>query len=131
MRFIVDILVTVIALWLVTLIVPGVEIVGGFWSFVWVALVFMFVNAFISPIVHLLSLPLTILTLGLFSLIVNTALFSLTGWISDSIGNGLAISGFWSAFFGAIVMAIAMWIVEGIFNSIGGDKSRNKAAQRA
>lgn len=126
MRFVVDLVVTALALWLVTLIVPGVEIWGGVGAFIWVALVFMFVNAFISPVVNLLSLPLKILTLGLFSLIVNTLLFSLTGWISDSIGNGLQISGFWSAFFGAIVMAIATWIVGAVFSGITG-----KDTQRA
>ncbi|KAA8731513.1 phage holin family protein [Corynebacterium tuscaniense] len=117
-RFLVDVLATVIALWLVVQIVPGVDIFGGFWAFVWVALVFMFVNAFISPVVNFFSFPLKILTLGLFSLIVNTFLFSLTGWISNGLGNGLHISGFWAAFFGAIVMALASWVVEGVFSAV-------------
>lgn len=127
MRFAIDVIMTAIALWLVTLIVPGVEILGGAWSFIWVALVFMFVNAFISPIVKTISLPLTIITLGLFSLLVNTLLFSIVGWISDGLGNGLDISGFWAAFVGAIVMAIASWIVEAIFKAAGlsGDKAKN------
>lgn len=119
MRFAIDVVMTALALWLVTLIVPGVEIMGGVGAFIWVALVFMFVNAFISPVVKLISLPLTILTLGLFSLLVNTLLFSIVGWISDGLGNGLAISGFWAAFFGAIVMAIASWIVEAVFKAAG------------
>lgn len=125
MRFLVDVVMTALALWLVTLVVPGVEVMGGVGAFIWVALVFMFVNAFISPVVKLISLPLTILTLGLFSLIVNTLLFSIVGWISDGLGNGLQISGFWAAFFGAIVMAIASWIVEAVFSSagIGGRKT--------
>lgn len=119
MRFVVDLVVTALALWLVTLIVPGVEIWGGVGAFIWVALVFMFVNAFISPVVKLLSLPLRILTLGLFSLLVNALLFSIVGWISNGIGSGLDISGFWAAFFGAIVMAIASWIVEAVFKAAG------------
>lgn len=125
MRFLVDVVMTALALWLVTLVVPGVEVMGGVGAFIWVALVFMFVNAFISPVVKLISLPLTILTLGLFSLLVNTLLFSIVGWISDGLGNGLQISGFWAAFFGAIVMAIASWIVEAVFSSagIGGRKT--------
>ncbi|GAB3082587.1 phage holin family protein [Corynebacterium aquatimens] len=113
-RFITDIIVTILALWLVTAIVPGVEVNGGVGSFIWVALVFMFVNAVISPILHTLSLPLKIVTFGIFSLLVNTLLFSITGWLS-----GLNISGFWAAFFGAIVMTIALWIVEGIFSALG------------
>ena len=127
MRFVVDVIMTALALWLVTLVVPGVEVMGGVGAFIWVALVFMFVNAFISPVVNLISLPLKILTLGLFSLLVNTLLFSIVGWISDGLGNGLQIDGFWAAFFGAIVMAIASWIVEGVFKATGlsGDKSKN------
>ena len=113
-RFITDIIVTILALWLVTAIVPGVEVNGGVGSFIWVALVFMFVNAVIAPILHTLSLPLKIVTFGIFSLLVNTLLFSITGWLS-----GLNISGFWAAFFGAIVMTIALWIVEGIFSALG------------
>lgn len=119
MRFAIDVVMTALALWLVTLIVPGVEVMGGVGAFVWVALVFMFVNAFISPVVKLLSLPLRILTLGLFSLLVNALLFAIVGWISNGIGSGLDISGFWAAFFGAIVMAIASWIVEGVFKAAG------------
>lgn len=126
MRFVVDVIMTALALWLVTLVVPGVEVMGGVGAFIWVALVFMFVNAFISPVVNLISLPLKILTLGLFSLLVNTLLFSIVGWISDGLGNGLQIDGFWAAFFGAIVMAIASWIVEGVFKATGlsGDKAK-------
>lgn len=126
MRFVVDVIMTALALWLVTLVVPGVEVMGGVGAFIWVALVFMFVNAFISPVVNLISLPLKILTLGLFSLLVNTLLFSIVGWISDGLGNGLQIDGFWAAFFGAIVMAIASWIVEGLFKATGlsGDKAK-------
>ena len=119
MRFAIDVVMTALALWLVTLIVPGVEIMGGVGAFIWVALVFMFVNAFISPVVKLLSLPLRILTLGLFSLLVNALLFSIVGRISNGIGSGLDISGFWAAFFGAIVMAIASWIVEAVFKAAG------------
>lgn len=127
MRFVVDVIMTALALWLVTLVVPGVEVMGGVGAFIWVALVFMFVNAFISPVVNLISLPLKILTLGLFSLLVNTLLFSIVGWISDGLSNGLQIDGFWAAFFGAIVMAIASWIVEAVFKATGlsRDKSKN------
>ena len=125
MRFLIDVVMTAIALWLVTLIVPGVEVMGGVGAFIWVALVFMFVNAFISPVVNLISIPLKIVTLGLFSLLVNTLLFSIVGWISDGLGSGLQLSGFWAAFVGAIVMAIARWIVEAAFKATGlsGDKA--------
>lgn len=119
MRFAIDVAATALALWLVTLIVPGVEVMGGVMAFIWVALVFMFVNAFISPVVKLFSLPLRILTLGLFSLLVNALLFAIVGWISNGLGSGLEISGFWAAFFGAIMMAVASWIVEAAFKAAG------------
>ena len=119
MRFALDVVVTAVALWLVTLVIPGVSVMGGIGAFIWAALVFMFVNALLAPGVRLLSLPLRILTLGLLSLIVNALLFALVGWISSGIGNGLVVSGFWAAFFGAIFMAIATWIVEGTLKALG------------
>lgn len=124
MRFLADLVITALALWAVTALVPGVAVMGGVGSFIWVALVFMFVNAVISPVLKLISLPFTIITFGLFALLVNALLFAITGWLSNIFNNGLQIDGFWGAFFGAIVMTIAVWIVEGIFSAVGGSKAR-------
>ena len=69
------------------------------------------VNATIKPIVQLLSLPLTILTLGLFALVVNGLLFWLVSAISSGLGAPFHVDGFWAGFWGAIVVSIVSWLL--------------------
>ncbi len=77
---------------------------------VWVAtLIFGLVNAVIKPVVKLLSLPLLILTLGLFALVINALLFWLTAVVSKGLGAPFEVGGFWSAFWGAIVVGLVSW----------------------
>jgi len=83
-------------------IVPGVSIEGGFWQLLLVAAVFGLLSAILRPILKLLSLPLIILTLGLFTLVINLLLFLLTAWIMPS----LKIDGFWHAFLASLVVSI-------------------------
>ncbi|RNE48229.1 phage holin family protein [Corynebacterium alimapuense] len=118
-RWILDTIVVAIALWVVTLFVPGVRILppetviyaDGSYDlalvFLGVAAVFIVINEFVAPILHLLGLPITCLTLGLFALVINGGVLLLTGWLSNQLGLGLIIDGFWPAFFGAIVLALA------------------------
>lgn len=110
--------VTGLALWVVTLIVPGITFVGGDSAlqkvgivFV-VAVVFGFVNALIKPIVTLLSIPLYILTLGLFHVVVNALMLWITAWITDHTTHwGLHIDKFWwTAIWGAIILSIVGWV---------------------
>jgi putative membrane protein len=91
-----------VAIALTTWLVPGIEVDGGFVTFLWIAVVFSFVNVFLGPILHLLSLPITILTLGLFALVVNAALLGITAWLT----RDLDIDGFWPALFGGILIAV-------------------------
>jgi putative membrane protein len=79
-----------------------------------VALIFGVINAFVAPVVKLLSLPFIIVTLGLFLLVINAALLLLTSWIAGEIGLGFEVDGFWSAGLGAIVITIATWILEAV-----------------
>lgn len=79
-------------------------------TILFVALVFGLINALVRPLALALSLPALVLTLGLFTLIVNTAMFGLTAWLTD----GLAIDGFWPAFFGAIVISLVSWALSSI-----------------
>jgi len=103
--FLIRVLIVAVGLWLATAIVPGVDITGG-WALLWAALALGIVNAFVRPVVIIMTLPLTILTLGLFLLIINAAMLSLVGWMLD----GLTVAGFWSAFFGSIVISITGWL---------------------
>ncbi len=100
-------LITAAALWAIAVYVPGFHIDGWIHAII-AALIFGLVNLFIGPILKLISLPLTILTVGLFSIVVNWALFALTVWISP----GFHATGYpWPAWQATLVGAIIMMLV--------------------
>jgi putative membrane protein len=107
------------ALWVVTLVVPGLRFVGGHttWEkigiiFV-VAAIFGLVNAIIKPIVQILSIPLYILTLGLIHIVINALMLWITTWITSHTTHwGLQIDHFWwTAIWAAIVLSIVSWVL--------------------
>ena len=106
MPFIVRWLVNAAALWVATRVVPGVSYVGGWVPILGVALVFGVVNAFIAPVAKILTFPLIVLTLGIFSFVVNGLMLWLTSALSSALGLGFHVDGFWAAFFGALVVGI-------------------------
>jgi len=118
MGFLLRVAVTGLALWVVTLIVPGISFVGGQTDvqrvgiIVVVALIFGLVNAFIKPIVQLLSIPLYILTLGLFHVVINAFMLWITAWITEHTTHwGLQIDHFWwTAIWAAILLSIVGWL---------------------
>ena len=115
MSFLIRLLVNAAALWVATQIVPGVTFDGGLLPFLGVALVFGIINATLRPLMKILTFPLILLTLGLFALVVNGLMLWLTSTLSASFGLGFHVSGFWAAFFGALVVSIvsmllSMWI---------------------
>jgi putative membrane protein len=113
--FLIRVVIVALGLWVASKLVPGVEIADG-WSLFWAALVLGIINAVIRPIIVILTLPLTILTLGLFLLVINAAMLSLVAWMLD----GMTVSGFWSAFFGALVISITGWVANGFISDRGG-----------
>jgi putative membrane protein len=110
--------VTGLALWVVTLVVPGISFVGGDTTLqrvgivLVVAVIFGLVNAFIKPVVQLLSIPLYILTLGLFHVVINALMLWITAWITEHTTYwGLQINHFWwTAVWAAIVLSIVGWL---------------------
>ncbi|HTY43202.1 MAG TPA: phage holin family protein [Thermoanaerobaculia bacterium] len=107
MRFLVRILINAAALWVALKIIPGISYSSDDWlPFFGVALIFGVVNAFIRPIVKLLSLPLIILTLGLFALVVNGLMLLLTSSLSGALGLHFHVEGCWTAILGALVVSI-------------------------
>lgn len=82
-----------------------------------VALIFSLVTVFVSPVVKLLSLPVILLTLGLFLFVVNAAMFLFTGWIADQFDLGFHVEGFWTALGASIVITVVTWLVEAITDS--------------
>lgn len=100
-----------LSLMLVTYLVPGIA-VASFYSALWAALVLGLINALVRPVLILLTLPVNILTLGLFTLVINALLF----WLASSVVKGFNVSGFWPAFWGALAISVISWILNGIFN---------------
>ncbi len=106
MPFVVRWLVNAAALWVATRLVPGVTYAGGWLPLLGVALVFGVVNAFIRPVAKILTFPLIILTLGLFSFVVNGLMLWLTSALSGALDLGFHVGGFWASFFGALVVSL-------------------------
>ena len=93
-------LINAAALWVAIQLVDGIDHRGSLWSLLFVALVFGVLNASIRPLLKLLSLPLIILTLGLFIFVINALMLMLTGWVSGLLNLGFYVDGFWDAFVG-------------------------------
>jgi len=75
-------------------------------SYIWMALIFGFVNALLRPLLKLLTCPLILLTLGLFTLIINTFLFYLVGYVGTWFGVGFSVENFWTALLGSLVVSL-------------------------
>ena len=101
-RILMKLLVLAAAIWATAWLLPNVTVTGGFFTYLWIAVLFALVNAFIGPILHLVALPLTILTLGLFSHVVNAALVGITAALSKDF----SIDGFWVAVLAALLISI-------------------------
>jgi putative membrane protein len=100
-------IINAIALWAAVRLVPGLNHEGDLVTLLIIALIFGVVNALVRPLLVLLTCPLIVVTLGLFVLIVNTALLSLTIWVSNEVFNlGFTSNSFWATFFGAIVISV-------------------------
>ncbi|HEX5274157.1 MAG TPA: phage holin family protein [Candidatus Rubrimentiphilum sp.] len=111
MHFIIRLLINAFALWLIAKYVPGFSMTGSIWTPIIAALIFGIVNALVRPIVLLLTLPISILTLGLFVIIVNALMFWLVTWLTPNF----KVSGFVPALIGAIIMMVVSLIVNKVF----------------
>jgi putative membrane protein len=81
-----------------------------------VALILGIVSALVKPVLTILSLPIVILTLGLFLLVINAAMLLLTGWLAGRLDIGFHVTGFWPAMGGAIVITIVTWFVDKVLD---------------
>ena len=117
MKFFLRVIINAVAIWLATLVLPGLDVVGGddttttVLVFLVVALVFGLVNAVVKPLVAILSLPLYILTLGLFTIVVNALMLLLTGWLSERTDYGLRIDNFGTAVLGALIISVVSLVL--------------------
>ncbi len=98
-------------------------------TYVWLALIFTLLNAIVKPILKFVTCPFILLTLGTFTLIINTLIFTFTGWIGRQFDVGFILQGnkFWAAFLGALVVSIISIIFEIFFrDELKGKKKRRK-----
>ncbi|QEE60145.1 phage holin family protein [Salinibacterium sp. dk2585] len=132
MLFLVRLLINAFALWLTTLIVAGVHVVSfepgdttaTVLTFLLVALIFGIVNGVIGNLIRIVAFPLYILTLGLISFVVNGLLLLLVAWISEGIGFGLVVDGFWWGVLGALVLGFLSWLISIVVRPAVGPSAR-------
>lgn len=122
MQLVIRLVINAVAIWLAAAWVNGIEIktpegdtdttTTKIVVVLAIAVVFTIVNALVKPLVSLLSLPLVVLTLGLFLLVVNALMLMLTAWITDAFSDyGLAVDGFWPALLAGIVISLVNWVL--------------------
>jgi putative membrane protein len=111
MQIVWRLLINAAALWAATRLVSGISFDGDWRLLLAVALVFGVLNAAVRPILMLLTLPLFILTLGLFTFVLNAVMLWLTGSISDTLGLGFHVEGFAAAFLGALVVTVVSFVL--------------------
>jgi putative membrane protein len=119
MQLLIRLIINAVAIWLAAAWVDKIEILspadkgngGKVIVILAVAVVFTIVNALVKPVVKLLSLPLVIVTLGLFLLVINALMLWLTAKITETTDYGLRVDGFWAAVWGGIIVAVVNWIL--------------------
>lgn len=119
MSTIVKIGATAAGLYAATWLLDGLEFEGGFGGLLLVSVLIVVVNLFVRPIIKLLSFPVILITLGLFTLVINALMLQIVVWLSEPERFGLGLSSdgfFWSTFLGAIIIAIVRTLIENVFD---------------
>jgi putative membrane protein len=116
MKLVIHVLITAASLFVATAVVPGIQLttastVSKVITLVVVALIFGVVNAVLKPIVKAVGCLFYILTLGLIGLVVNALLLLLTSWVAARLSEPFHITGFWPAFWGAIIVGVVSWLL--------------------
>jgi putative membrane protein len=116
MGFVIRTVVTAVAIWVASLLVSGITLDASTTGrnivvLLITALLVGAVNALLKPIIKVLGCPFYVLTLGLFALVVNALLLELVSWIADQLNVPFHVDGFWSAFWGAIIISIVSWFL--------------------
>ncbi|OGP67182.1 MAG: hypothetical protein A2170_14925 [Deltaproteobacteria bacterium RBG_13_53_10] len=107
MRFLFRLLINVLAILIIAYIVPSLIRVDGFLAALVAAILLGIVNTIIRPILVILTFPLTLLSFGLFLLVINGLML----WLVSALVSGFHVSGFWGALFGSILISIVSWIL--------------------
>lgn len=128
MKLFARILITAIAVAVAIWLVPGISPLGAnAWTAIIVAaLILAVLDTFVKPLVEALSCGAVVLTFGLFLLVINALMLLLGSWISQQLGTGFVVDGFWPAFWGGIIISVVSWML-GMFISDDGGKKRRHA----
>jgi putative membrane protein len=130
-RFFLRLVINGVALYAAISLVPGLIVQNPSpVTYIVLALIFGLLNALIKPILKFVTCPVILFTLGLFTLIINTVLFYLTGWLGSQFGWGFIIEGFWPAFFGALVVSVVSVFFNMIFHDELKKSRRRKTLPR-
>ena len=121
MHFLLRLLINAGALWIAIQLIDGIEHRGSWWSLLFVALVFGVLNSSIRPLLKLLSLPIIVLTLGLFIFVINAVMLLITSWVSGLLNLGFHVDGFWDAFSGGLIVTVVSLLLS-IFTGVGKTK---------
>jgi putative membrane protein len=126
MRVLLRIVISAAALGLATAVIPGIELLTSntgekILTVVVVALIFGVVNAVLKPIVKTIGCLFYVLTLGLIGLVVNGLLLWLTSWVAGKLSLPFHITGFWPAFWGAILIGVVAWLLNMLLDRAGKD----------
>lgn len=115
-RFVVHWAINALSIYMAVYLVSGITLASSWTSLIWLALIFGLINTLLRPILKLLTLPLILLTLGLFSLVINSFLFWLTSVIGQGFGANLQIASpvFWNSLLGGLVVSIVSVILSAI-----------------
>jgi len=108
---ILQILVNAAALWVADLLLGGISFTGEWWKFLLVALAFSLLNSYLRPILRILTFPITIVTMGLFLLVINAGMLLLTSAISEQLQLGFVVADFWAALLGAIIISLVGFVL--------------------
>ncbi|MBL7183337.1 MAG: phage holin family protein [Anaerolineae bacterium] len=117
-------LINAVALYVAAELVPGIQTDGGWQVLLLMALIFGLVNALIRPILKFLTCPLIMLTLGLFTLVINALMLQLASWLGRQLDLGFYVRNFWSAFLGALVISVVSFVLTMLIGDDDKDKKR-------
>jgi putative membrane protein len=110
-KLILRVIVNAVAIWIAAMLVPGISLSSDVLSWLIVAVIFGLINALIKPLVKLLTLPLNIMTLGLFTLVINALMLMLTAFVTDILSIEGTLFGFVPALLGSIIISIVSTIL--------------------
>lgn len=126
----VRLLINTVAIYVAVRLLPGLDFDRGPIRFLLVAALFGIVNSLLRPVLAVLTCPLVLLTLGLFTFVINAVLLQLTAWLSQQWGLGFHVSGFWAAFWGALVISFVSTLLSLFVGGGGGGGGRRRITVR-